>query len=145
MSLPELSIRLSQVIDRATDAITQVITNLEVSDSELIRRLVEEYLPRVLTEVVGDDLFERIPPAYLTRVIASVLASRIVYREGLDWFEHMPDQAIADLAIHYLQEEAAVRQMIDHIMHADLPGRERIVQLLSEGGVAASLKNPVVR
>ncbi|MCP4408299.1 MAG: hypothetical protein GY807_11165 [Gammaproteobacteria bacterium] len=144
MSLPELSIRLSRVIDRATDAITQVIATLEVSDSELMHRLVEEYLPRVLTELVGDDLFERIPSAYLTRVIASVLASRIVYREGLDWFEHMSDQAIADLAIRYLQEEVIIRQMIDHVMHADLPGRERIVQLLSEGGVAASLKNPEI-
>ncbi len=145
ISLPELSVRLSRVIDRATDAITRAITGLERNDHKLIYQLVQENLPAVLTDVVGDELFERVPSAYLNRAIASVLASHIVYREGLDWFEHMSDTAIAELAIRYLQEEVAIRQMIEHIMGTDLPGRERIVQLLTEGGVAASMKNPIIR
>ncbi len=140
LTLPELSTRMSRVIDRATDAITRVIDTLEESGHELTRRLVKTYLPAVLHETVGEQFFERIPPAYLTRVIASVLASHIVYREGLDWFEQMPERAIAELAVRYLHAEESIRQLVEQVSNSDLPDRDRIAELLREGGVGAALR-----
>ena len=101
---------------------------------------MKTYLPAVLHETVGEQFFERIPPAYLTRVIASVLASHIVYREGLDWFEQMPERAIAELAVRYLHAEESIRQLVEQVSNSDLPDRDRIAELLREGGVGAALR-----
>ncbi len=139
-ALPELSGRTSHAINRATDAITQVIETMEEKDLVLTHRLVKEHLPPVLTETV-DNLFNRIPIAFLTRIIASELASRIVYREGIDWFEQMSEKAIAELAVRYLRAEDAMKQLVIEIENSTLPNRERIAELLNGGGVAAALKD----
>lgn len=139
-SLPELSARISHAINRATDAITQVIEAMKEKDHALTRRLVTEHLPPVLTET-ADNIFKRIPHAYLTRIIASELASRIIYREGLDWFEQMPGKAIGDLTIRYLRMGDSMKQLVTEIKNSTLPNRERIAHLLDEGGVAAALRN----
>ncbi len=143
LTLPELSTRMSRVIDRATDAITQVVDTLQESGHKLTRRLVKTYLPAVLHETVGEQFFARIPPAYLTRVIASVLASHIVYREGLDWFEQMHEAAIAELAVRYLHTEEGILQLVEQVTNSDLTNRERIAELLREGGVGAALRSTV--
>ena len=140
ISLPELSARISHAINRATDAITQVIETMEEKDQTLTHRLVTEHLPPILNET-ADNIFKRIPIAFLTRIIASELASRIVYREGLDWFEQMPEKAIGELAIRYLRAEDTMKQLVTEIKNSTLPNRERIADLLDEGGVAAALKN----
>lgn len=132
------------VIDRATEAVTLAIDTVKKTGHELTLWLVKSYLPAVLLETVGVRFFERIPAANLTRVIATVRASHIVYREGLDWFEQIPDEAIATLAVRYLQEEVAISQRVDQVTQSDLPDRERIAELLRAGGVAAALRNTVV-
>lgn len=140
-TLPKLSVRLSHAINRATDAITHAIDTLKDSDHQLTRQLVRDHLPAVLSELVGKHIFERIPAAYLTRIIASGLASRIVYREGLDWFEQMSDEAIADSAIRYLRAEHTVQQLVGQIHQTAMPDKKQIADLLTEGGVAAFLRN----
>jgi glutamate dehydrogenase len=141
ISLPELSTRLSRAIIRATDAIAQSIHPLQDQDDALARDLVREYLPPVLLETAGDSVFTRVPSDYLTRVIASTLSSRIVYREGLEWFEHMPDQAIAQLAIQYLRQEGQIKRLVEQVNRSVLPDREIIAGLLREGGTRTALRN----
>jgi glutamate dehydrogenase len=138
--LPELSERLSRAINNATDAIAGSITTLQGSHPELVRQLVVNHLPPSLFERSGEQTFERIPVAYLHRVVASSLASRIVYREGLDWLESMPAQAIATLAERYLAEESQVQALARQVRSSQLEHRERIAMLLETGGVAAALR-----
>jgi glutamate dehydrogenase len=138
--LPELSERLSRAINHATDAIADSITSLQGAHPQLVRQLVVRYLPPSLLERSGEQTFERIPAAYLNRVIASSLASRIVYREGLDWLESMPAEAVAKLAERYLVEEARVHALACEVRSSTLQHRERIAMLLETGGVAAALR-----
>jgi glutamate dehydrogenase len=138
--LPELSERLSRAINNATDAIAGSITTLQGSHPELVRQLVVNHLPPSLFERSGEQTFERIPVAYLHRVVASSLASRIVYREGLDWLESMPAQAIATLAERYLAEESQIQALARQVRSSQLEHRKRIAMLLETGGVAAALR-----
>ncbi len=138
---PDLSERLSRVINHATDAIITAIDALHAAYPALVKQLVWGYLPKSLHEHCGQLVFERIPTAYLNRVIASSLASRIVYREGLDWLESMPAEAIAPLAERYLVEEASIKALASKVRASQLPNRDRIAMLLEAGGVAAAF-NP---
>ncbi len=142
--LPELSTRLSRAIIRATDAIAGALAVLGEDDHKLMRQLVLQYLPLVLVERLGEGIFARIPKAYLAQVIASVLASRIVYREGLDWFEQMSEQAMAELAIRYSRQEEKIQNLAAQIEQSDLPDRGRIAELLREGGTAAALRRVMI-
>ena len=98
------------------------------------------HLPPVLAELCGDRVMESIPATYLHRVIASALASRMVYREGLDWLESMPAEAIARLAERYLEQEAEIRQLVAQVRTSGLENSETIATLLETGGVAAALR-----
>jgi glutamate dehydrogenase len=86
-------------------------------------------------------VFSRVPSDYLTRVIASTLSSRIIYREGLEWFENMPDHAIARLALQYLRQEGQIKRLVEQINRSALPDREIIAKLLREGGTRTALRN----
>ncbi|MEM7084381.1 MAG: NAD-glutamate dehydrogenase domain-containing protein [Pseudomonadota bacterium] len=138
--LPELSVRLSQAINRATDAITERVNQLWNGHPERTREMVIRHLPAVLAEHCGEQVFATIPKAYLNRIIASSLASKIVYREGLDWLESMPPETVARLAERYFIEEAAVEALANEVRGSNLKNRDTIADLLEAGGVAAALR-----
>ena len=84
------------------------------------------------------------PDGDVAGIVSSALASRMVYREGLDWFEQMPDHAIADLGIQYLRARHIVQHLIRQVQGSNLPDRKRIVELLDDVGATALLrKNPM--
>ncbi|MFK8032363.1 MAG: NAD-glutamate dehydrogenase domain-containing protein [Gammaproteobacteria bacterium] len=138
--LPELSVRLSRAINKATDAVTERVQSLWDNHPGRSRELVLRHLPPVLGERCGDRVFDTIPKAYLHRIISSSLASKIVYREGLDWLESMSSDSIAQLAEHYFVEEAFIEKMANDIRGSNLENREAIADLLEAGGVAAALR-----
>lgn len=139
--LPDLSVRLSRAINRATDAIADSVTAMQSAHPQLLQQLVIDHLPPTLYQHSGEQALERIPTTYLDRIIASNLASRIVYREGLDWLESMGPEAIARLAERYLVEDAQVQELIRQVQESELADRERIAHLLQGGGVSASLRS----
>ena len=76
-----------------TDQLGAKITRIhdDIAKSRLVelpqlrRRVVEEACPPALLQLLGmDRIMERLPPNYLTALIAAHLASRYVYRFGLD-------------------------------------------------------------
>lgn len=138
--LPELSMRLSRAINKATDAVTEGIEALWDNHPERARELVLRHLPSVLGKRCGDRVFDTIPKAYLHRIVASSLASKIVYREGLDWLESMSNDSVARLAERYFIEEALVEKMANEVRGSDLENREIIADLLEAGGVAAAIR-----
>ncbi len=137
--LAEMSIRLSRVIIRASDAIENVLDGLPQQDWLLVRGLALEHLPRVLVDHVGEALWERMPRAYLKGMVAASLASRIVYKEGLDYLESMPMAAVAEFAIRYLRQERQTAVLRDEVLASNLPHRARIAELLARGGTRSAL------
>ncbi len=143
VTLAELSIRLSQVINRASDVVTDILHDLNDTDRALTLGVVNDYLPDILVQTAGEHIYDRIPPAYLAHLIASSLASKIVYREGLNWFEQMPDLAIKESVLNYLRAEDNIKQLLLQVEQSNLPDKTRITVLLQEGGVAALLRQLV--
>jgi glutamate dehydrogenase len=137
--LPEMSTRLSRVMIRTADAIEAAIDQLQPSDASMLRQLVIDHLPPVLVETVGPSLWSRTPATYMKWIMAKSLAARIVYREGFEYLESLPMNAIADLAVSYFKRETERLRMIEELRKSDVPDRERMIAVLSETGILSTL------
>ncbi len=139
VSLPELSTRLSRAINSAADAIQPAVAGWRTQESRLFREVILEHVPRELSSTVGERLFSELPGAYLEWVVAKSVASRIVYREGIDFFAAMESAAVAAIALNYLQKDRELRELIGEVRGSTLAHGERIATLLERSGTRAAL------
>ncbi len=137
--LPELSTKLSRVINAAADAIKPVVARWASNDRDLVREVILQHMPSELTATVGERIFTALPAPYLEWVVAKGVASRIVYREGIDFFASMEASAVAEIALRYLQKERETRALIREVESGNLAHGSRIATLLERAGTRAAL------
>ncbi|MSR43917.1 MAG: hypothetical protein EXS15_00955 [Phycisphaerales bacterium] len=137
--LPELSTRLSRAINGAADAINPAVAGWASADRDLFREVILSHMPRELTATVGERIFRELPAPYLEWVVAKGVASRIVYREGIDFFASMESTAVAEIALRYLQKEREMRGLIREVHDGNLAHGARIASLLERAGTRAAL------
>jgi glutamate dehydrogenase len=78
----QLTNRVSQKINDITDAIFN--SNL-ADNAKLKARVVQEYVPQSLLDLVGlDNILSRVPDNYIRAIMATKLATGYVYSHGLD-------------------------------------------------------------
>ncbi|MEE2680799.1 MAG: NAD-glutamate dehydrogenase domain-containing protein [Planctomycetota bacterium] len=140
MPLPEISVRLSRVINAAADAVEDGMSKWTESEQTLARGLVQSHFPEVLCREVGTSIADDLPPAYLARLIASRLVTQIVYREGIDFFASMEPEVIAEMAASYLRKDGDVERLAETIRESGIPDADRIADLLRKGGTYALLR-----
>ena len=137
--LPELSTRLSRAINAAADAIQPAVSSWKSAHPELFRAVILHHLPAALTAAVSERIFKELPAPYLEWVVAKGVASRIVYREGIDFFATMDGSAIAQISLEYLLKERDIQALISEVRASKLPHSERIAALLERAGTRAAL------
>ena len=140
MPLPEISVRLSRVINDAADAVADGLPQWSEKDLELARQLVAEHLPSALREAAGDDLAELLPEAYLSRLITVSLVTGIVYREGIDFFASMEPEIVSEMACRYLRKQGDVETLVNIVKSSGLDRSKQIADLLKRGGTSALLR-----
>ncbi len=137
--LPELSTRLSRAITAAADAIQPAVASWRSSEEALFREVVLGHIPRELSLTVGERIFTELPHAYLEWMVAKSVASRIVYREGIDFFASMESVAVAEIALNYLKKDRELRVLIGEVRTSSLQHGQRIAFLLERAGTRAAL------
>jgi len=144
--LPSFCERLSQAINRTKATIYKSLENMERGDAtyeELLPLFLNEHLPRKLTEEAGDRVNSRIPLDYLRNAFASSLASKLLYKEGINFLELQPEEMLPKLARSYYQEEKHIKKLCDEVAQgSDLSdnAKREVLQLLSRGGVRSALQ-----
>jgi len=141
-ALPPSSERISRAIIRVHDAILDKFDDATEEDKQILYTLIEDHLPPKLKEVALDRVHQNVPLSYIKCIVASSLASKIVYREGLQFTEALPDFNLANIALQYLKQEKKVQQLVKDVHASDLPSRNDIVDLLVRGGVRAGVDTP---
>ena len=72
---------------------------------EVLNMVASEHMPKALLDYVGSEsLRERVPWAYLQNLIACNLATKLVYKEGIEYAEKLvaqDDNKIADIVFRY--------------------------------------------
>ena len=139
-SLPQLSTRLSKIINASAPAIMASIANWSAEDLESANQLVRDHLPQILQETGGERVWTHLPERYRHWMMAKRLASGMAYREGINFLDGMEPEAIADLALRYLRQDLRVRGLVEELQSADLPDRNTVIRLLQDGGIRAGLR-----
>ena len=137
--LSQVSVRLSEAINRLKDAIIARLEDLDPDDAKRADALIEQHLPASLRDAAGAAAIASLPKAYFHRVVASVLAGEIVYREGIDYLNEISPERLGTLAMQYLRHIEETRTLIAQLAASDLTERSRIAELLEQGGVRASM------
>lgn len=137
--LPEISERLGFVVNKATDAIMPLFENMDQEFSAVRDYLFRMHLPAVLIEK-GNGNFKKLSKPYLTRMAASFLATRIIYREGLCFFEHMEYPTIRKIAGSYIRHELKNERMIREIQESALPNRDYLIDIIRVSGAIGALR-----
>merc|ERR1712024_355901 len=107
----------------------------------LLPLFLEEHLPKKLAAVAGSRVTDRIPLDYLRNAFGKILASKLLYREGIHFLESQPEDRLAELAMRYVTEGKRVRELIANVEISDLPPpkRAKILDLLRQGGARSLL------
>jgi glutamate dehydrogenase len=145
INLPELSVLLSKSITRSKDALSTAFDIMMDNHPDWIMICVKRYLPKSLLNALPsiDSIRERIPVGYVRQIIASSLASTIVYKEGINYFEYMDEHEIIALAIQYFETELSNESLIKQVEESTLPDKEKIASLLREGATGTKLRTVI--
>lgn len=134
LTLPEISVRISEQIIRVGDIIDASIDQWSDREQALADEFIRCYLPKSLVAASGESLFERIPKTYRKQLIASILSSRIVYREGCQNLESMREESLARLVRDHLVYESKIRTILSNVRNSDLEDKETIAAILEHSG-----------
>lgn len=107
---PVVSSEVSAAITRLHDALDEHIAAL--SDEEMVEfeHVLCDHLPGDATKSLVAQLQERVPRQYQNAIIACVLASRMVYKEGVRFIDSLPTEGLAELALKYMQAERQISE-----------------------------------
>ena len=140
-ALPLVSQRISEAITRVHDSISDALKLMPADDARRapLMSLVEEHLPDALLEISRDRIVETVPAPYFDQIIAAALSCKIVYKEGLDYIDSLPDATLASIALSYLESEKQVTRLTELLEASDLAEKDEIAALLSRGGTRAGI------
>jgi glutamate dehydrogenase len=138
-ALPPTSERISRAITRVHDAVLAHFEDVCEKDQQVLFTLIEEHLPPKLRELALDRVHQNVPLAYVRSIVASSLASKIVYREGLQFTEALPDANLGNIALQYLKQEKKVQRLVQDVRSSQLPNKDDIADLIARAGVRAGM------
>ncbi|KAF1775762.1 NAD-glutamate dehydrogenase [Phytophthora cactorum] len=139
-ALPPASERISRAITRVHDAVLAHFDNVCEEDQQILFTLIEEHLPPKLRELALHRVHQNVPLAYIRSIVASSLASKIVYREGLQFTEALPESNLGNMALQYLKQEKKVQRLVQDVRESQLPNKDDIADLIARGGVKMDSK-----
>lgn len=144
-NLPHFSERISNAINRTTDAITELLADYEPSDplfQELVP-VIRQNLPAKLAELGGDRISERYPIQYQRNAIATAIASHLVYQEGIHLVETQPSDRLAERAIMYHREHVKMQSLLQkletHDFGGDASSKDAVLKIIRKSGARASV------
>jgi len=135
-SLVDLSKVLSNVINRVTDIISNYLDGLSEEEfrNPIIDRTILQYTPAVLTERYANQILEEIPRSYRQAIVSADTAARLVYAEGISWFENLTDEDIIQTIRIYIQEEQKVAELLESLEKGKISDKESIADILRMSG-----------
>jgi glutamate dehydrogenase len=143
-ALPPVSSRISDAITKVHDSVSAALEHMSDAErNDVLETLISEHLPPILLEKAGPGaVLERIPAPYLREVVACVLASKIVYREGINFIEGLPEASLANLGFKYLRQEQRVQDLASTLEGTEMPDdqKKEIIDLLFRGGIRAGVE-----
>lgn len=126
-----LSKRISEAINSIKDLLIVEMTQrceFYLKD-QLFQDCLISHLPQVLVEQFPERIQE-LPTAYQIATVATVMANRVVYREGIDWLNSLPLSQRVEACRIYLKNEKQKQSLIDAVQESKIHDKEQIMVIL---------------
>lgn len=138
VSLPNLSVQLSKAMNEAADIVYQALSGWP-KDDPLYREVVLSHVVPILVKTVGEErLFKGLPRPYLDWMVAKGLSSRLVYREGIDFFATIDRAAVGEVVHRYVEKEREMRRLAESVRKSGIPEAARAAEILERAGARAA-------
>ncbi|CAK9010448.1 NAD-specific glutamate dehydrogenase (NAD-GDH) [Durusdinium trenchii] len=135
--LPPVSERISVAINRSTDALADAIEKLPQDQLDRLMPIIRLSLPKALMDKAWDRFQDKVPKAYIHFQLACILASEIVYREGISYVMSISDEVLAGVVLRYAEQAMELADVADKV-DAGLPlsaAESKLVNsILRQGG-----------
>ena len=141
-SLPQVSEIISDCINQATDALSSALDGMSDAEINELLPLFKAHLPRTISELAFDSVYQKVPNQYIKNAISSRLASNLVYKEGTKFMLAQPKEKLAAVALNYLKQEKEITRLTAVLANNDVTAkdREKIMQLLEDGGARTAMR-----
>jgi predicted small secreted protein len=103
---------------------------------ELIKTVTDFYIPPMLQRHLVD--IEQ--SEYCRKLLAAIVSAKMVYTEGVEFFEGVSSAEIVCLVREYLSYEPEIQGYIDSIEKSTLPDKDQILRLIKQGGVSTAFR-----
>ena len=144
---PVVSGEVSAQITRLHDALDSQIGMLSDDEMAQFDHVICDHLPGDAATEMAHRVEERVPRQYRNATVACVLASRMVYKEGVRFIESLPDEGLSDLALKYVEAEQLVaEQLLPALEASDLSPevRAQVRAVIEQAGARHSLSSGAV-
>jgi glutamate dehydrogenase len=135
--LSELSVQVSEKMNAAADLVHRAVRDWPTSHP-LYREVVLGHVPAILAKTVGERLFTDLPKPYLDWLVAKALSSRIVYREGIDFFASIDAESVSAVVQRYVEKERDLRRLVAAVRGSGIADAARAADILDRAGPRAA-------
>jgi glutamate dehydrogenase len=135
LTLPDISMRLSEVINNVARVIyAHICENPDMIDA--MGAVTSFYIPPML-----QGRLKTIEQSeYYRKMLSAIVSGKIIYTEGIEFFEDLTDEAIIKLVREFLSYEPEIQGYIDSIGRSDIPEKEKILRLIKRSGISAAFR-----
>ena len=128
---PVVSSEVSAQITRLHDALDSAIGSMDEQQFAGLEHVLARHLPPGAAEDLPGGFAERldrVPRQYRNATIACVLASQMVYKEGVGFIAALPEEGLAQLALRYAEAERQVGEELLPALRASDMAPELLAQ-----------------
>jgi len=137
--LTPVSQRISHAINRSTDSFAMLLEKLDEAEMSKIVPVIKDKLPAKLMELGWSRFEDNVPPAYIRYQLACLLASELVYSEGVDYALSIGDDVLGDWLLKYLQGNMKSDELATNLNNLSAEDQELVADILRKGGARTML------
>jgi len=144
--LTPVSQQISYAINRSTDSFAALLETLSQDEVRRLTPVIRKNLPKSLMDKAWDRFEERVPPAYIRFQLACILASQLVYSEGVSYATSISDEMLGKWLLRYLERSVDADTLARKIGGGDqlsTEERDLVAQILRRGGARTMIDHHI--
>jgi glutamate dehydrogenase len=147
INLVDLSMNISKEINSVTDLILDEFTKnpATILGEAVLGDLLFKHVPVVLAEKYRDRVRDRLPEPHRIAILAAYIASLIVYTEGLDWLDSIPEGDRYLGCVTYIRKQQETQNLIDSILSSNVGPKDQVASILKSSAARELTKIAITK
>ena len=113
--LPLVSGKISNAINRSTDAVAAYLEKMDDDQLNQLMPIIKASLPKKLMDTAFDRWSTHVPRPYTIMQLSCIIASEIVYREGIDYAMSLPEEALPAILLKYVSKTSEMQTIASKV------------------------------